>query len=261
MRRERRTAPPRGRREITRGARSVTRSPVTAFVSTHAGHGARWRRGLQRRLPPVATGPSSRSPARRRAKGPRRYELRGPFEGQPPGPGAHNADRATGTGDTPGRSSRLLRSRRPCHPATAAPRPSSSLGQRRTDHRLRPIPHPPWGVRGRSSRAPNPSPTRGSGELSRRTPVSGGSSTTGTPVVHRSRPTVHRSRLRVWTNGLRAAASMPPPGLGCHVAGPARVCDQRTGRPIMGREQREKGPCRYELQGPFGRSATRTESA
>ena len=83
---------------------------------------------------------------------------------------------STGTGDAPGRSSRLLRPRRPHHLASAAPLPAS-WASHRTDLRLRPIPLSPEEVREESSMARNPSPTRGFGTFSRHTSSSGVSST------------------------------------------------------------------------------------
>ena len=71
------------------------------------------------RLPPRRT-----RRARKWEKGPRRYELQGPFRWGAPRASPWPSP-STGTGDAPDRSSRLLRPRWPRHLASAVPLPAS----------------------------------------------------------------------------------------------------------------------------------------
>jgi hypothetical protein len=173
---------------------------------------------------------------------------KGPSVGDPlnlgtrPGSGGH---RSTGTGDAPGRSSRLL-----AIPMASSPghrHPLRQAGGGDTDRRLRPIPLSSEGVRGRSSTGSRWDRTRGWRAQLRRTPISSGSSTTRPCLLHKLHRELHRNRGRLLRSGpdqVRARARRSRARSGKEV-------EERRRTPALGKC--EKGPHRYERQGPFTR--------
>jgi hypothetical protein len=198
---------------------------------------------------------------------------KGPSAGDPlglgtrPGSGGH---RSTGTGDAPGRSSRLL-----AIPMASSPghrHPLRQAGGGDTDRRLRPIPLSSEGVRGRSSTGSRWDRTRGWRAQLRRIPISSGSSTTRPCLLHKLHRELHRNRGRLLRSGpdqVRARARRSRARSGKEVEERRRTPAAKQGRtrrvskPGRARARRspgatalgkcEKGPHRYERQGPFTR--------